>query len=47
MITYLKLKHDIIGVIWRSFWGIYTHTEHLSVWILHGDRLNDNPQYYC
>ena len=27
-VTYLKLKHDIFRVIWRSFWGIYTHAEH-------------------
>ena len=35
MITYVKLKHDILGVIWRSSWDIYTQAEHLKVWILH------------
>ena len=47
MITYVKLKCDILGVIWRSFWGIYTHAGHLRVWILHGDWVNDSPRCYC
>ena len=25
MITYLKLKHDILGVIWSSLWNICVH----------------------
>ena len=29
------------GIGLKSFWGIYTHAEHLRVWILHGDWLND------
>ena len=32
MIIYLKLKH-IVGVIERSFLDIYTHAEHLRMWI--------------
>ena len=27
--AYLKLKHDIFGVTWKLFWGIYTNAEHL------------------
>ena len=35
MIAYVKLKHDNLGVIWSSFWGIYTQAEgidHLNIW---------------
>ena len=41
MITYVKLKHDIVGLIWRSFWDIKTQAEHLSVWIVHDTWLNE------
>ena len=44
MITYVKLKHDILGVIWSSFLGIYTQVKHLRKWILHGDWLNDSHE---
>ena len=42
----MTLKHDIFGLIWRSFWGIYAHAE-LRVWILHGEWLSDGTRYYC
>ena len=35
MIAYAKLKHDILGVIWKSFSGIYTQAEQLILWILY------------
>ena len=47
MIAYVKLKHVIFGVIWSSFWGIYTQAKHLRDWILHSDWLNDSLQKYC
>ena len=37
MITYVKLKHDILGIIWRFIWGIYAKDKHLREWMLHGD----------
>ena len=44
----IELKHDVFGVMWKCFWGIYTHAEYLREWILHGDWLNDiPPRYYC
>ena len=46
MITYVKVKQDILGVIWSSFWGIYTQVKHLRDWILCSNWLNDSPQYY-
>ena len=38
------MKHDVFGGI---FWGVYTQAEHLRVWILHGDWLNDSLRYFC
>ena len=37
MITYVKLKHDILGVIQSYFWDIYTQAKQLWEWILHDD----------
>ena len=37
MITYVKLKHDILGVISGFLAGISTQVEPLMMWILHGD----------
>ena len=35
MIAYVKLKHDILGVISSYFLGIYTQAEYLRLWILY------------
>ena len=37
MITYVKLKHDILGVISGFLGGISTQVEPLRVLILHDD----------
>ena len=30
-----------------DFVELSTQAKHLTVWILHGDWLNDSPRYYC
>ena len=49
MITYVKRKHNILGVIRSSFWGIYTEAEHLRVRTLYNAYviIHDNIVSFC